>query len=65
LGLQNAALGKYVVNFGILFVAFTTIIGWNYYGEKRAQYLWGMGIIKAYKLLFLFFVLIGPPLQLT
>ncbi|MDR2812680.1 MAG: sodium:alanine symporter family protein [Puniceicoccales bacterium] len=60
LGLKNATLGKYVVDLGILFFAFTTIIGWNYYGEKCVQYLWGTGAIAAYKILFLFFVIIGP-----
>jgi AGCS family alanine or glycine:cation symporter len=39
LGLKNAAFGKYIVDFGILFFAFTIIIGWNYYGEKCVQYL--------------------------
>ncbi|GHT92471.1 transporter [Alphaproteobacteria bacterium] len=60
LGLGIAELGKYVVGIGILFFAFTTIIGWNYYGEKCIQYLWGDKAITPYKVLFLFFVLIGP-----
>jgi AGCS family alanine or glycine:cation symporter len=59
-GLGIPALGKYVVSFGILFFAFTTIIGWNFYGEKCVQYLWGTKAILPYKVLFLFFVVVGP-----
>ena len=34
LGLPIAIIGKYIVNIGLIFFAFTTIIGWNYYGER-------------------------------
>ncbi|MFB0975884.1 MAG: sodium:alanine symporter family protein, partial [Tolumonas sp.] len=30
----GSQLGFYLVNIGLLFFAFTTIIGWNYYGER-------------------------------
>ena len=33
-GLPFAIIGKYIVNIGLIFFAFTTIIGWNYYGER-------------------------------
>ncbi|MDR2766391.1 MAG: sodium:alanine symporter family protein [Holosporaceae bacterium] len=59
-GLGMTAAGQHIVNIGILFFAFTTIIGWNYYGEKCVQYLWGDGAIRSYNLLFLLFVIIGP-----
>ncbi|MDR1255559.1 MAG: amino acid carrier protein [Puniceicoccales bacterium] len=60
IGLGVPALGEYVVNLGIIFFAFTTVLGWNYYGEKCVQYLFGTRAILAYKILFLFFVVIGP-----
>ncbi|MDR0677466.1 MAG: amino acid carrier protein [Holosporaceae bacterium] len=59
-GLGSLELGKCIVNLGILFFAFTTIIGWNYYGEKCIQYLCGMKAVNPYRILFLFFVMIGP-----
>jgi AGCS family alanine or glycine:cation symporter len=59
-GLGVTAAGQYIVNIGILFFAFTTIVGWNYYGEKCVQYLWGDCAIRNYNLLFLLFVAIGP-----
>ena len=55
-----AGLGKFIVNIGIIFFAFTTIIGWNYYGEKCLQYLAGIKSIKLYKIVFISFVAVGP-----
>ena len=33
-GLIVPFIGEYIVNIGLIFFAFTTIIGWNYYGER-------------------------------
>ena len=59
-----AGIGKFIVNIGLIFFAFTTIIGWNYYGEKCLQYLAGIKSIKLYKIVFISFVAIGPFLSL-
>ncbi|MDR3187318.1 MAG: sodium:alanine symporter family protein [Holosporaceae bacterium] len=59
-GLGAAEPGAHIVNFGILFFAFTTIIGWNYYGEKCIQYLAGSRAVMPYKIFFVFLVAIGP-----
>jgi AGCS family alanine or glycine:cation symporter len=59
-GLGIVSLGQYIVNIGIVFFAFTTSIGWNYYGEKCIQYLCGKKAVFPYQLLFLFFVVAGP-----
>ena len=59
-----AGIGKFIVNIGIIFFAFTTIIGWNYYGEKCLQYLAGIKSIKLYKIVFISFVAVGPFLSL-
>ena len=32
-------LGRYLVSIGIVLFAFSTIIGWEYYGEKAFEYL--------------------------
>lgn len=63
-GLPIALVGKYIVNIGLIFFAFTTIIGWNYYGERCIQYLFGVKGIKPYKILFIALVGIGPFLPL-
>lgn len=63
-GLHVPALGKHIVNISILFFAFTTIIGWNYYGEKCVQYVFNTKAITPYRMLFMFFVVIGPFLNI-
>ena len=46
----------------LMFFAFTTILGWDYYSEKCLEYLTGgkMGPVKAYRWLYILAVLIGP-----
>ena len=63
-GLPFAVIGKYIVNIGLIFFAFTTIIGWNYYGERCIQYLTGVKGIIFYKIIFIVFVAVGPFLSL-
>ena len=63
-GLYSPWLGKCIVNISILFFAFTTIIGWNYYGEKCVQYVFDTSAITPYRLLFMFFVVVGPFLNI-
>lgn len=64
IGLNLPCLGNCIVNLSIIFFAFTTIIGWNYYGEKCAQYVWSTKAITFYRTLFMAFVLAGPFLQI-
>lgn len=65
-GLPIANLGKYIVNIGLMFFAFTTILGWNYYGERCTQYLFGVKAIMPYRIIYIILVAIGPflPLEL-
>lgn len=63
-GLFIPVIGKYIVNIGLVFFAFTTIIGWNYYGERAIYYLKGLKAIMYYKLLFIVFIAIGPFLSI-
>ena len=64
-GLPFAIIGKYIVNIGLIFFAFTTIIGWNYYGERCIQYLIGIKGVKFYKIIFIALVGVGPFLSLN
>jgi AGCS family alanine or glycine:cation symporter len=64
-GLGIVELGKYVVGTGIILFAFTTIIGWNYYGEKCTQYVFGDRAIITFKILYITFVAMGPFLKIT
>jgi len=69
-GLKGAALtksafshipyiGPSVLSLGLLTFVFSTIIGWEYYGEKAAEYLLGARAIKPYRYLWIAAVLAG------
>ena len=49
---------------GIICFAYSTILGWSYYGERCAEYLLGRKAIIPYKLLFIAVVVVGPILSL-
>ena len=63
-GLFIPLIGKYIVNIGLVFFAFTTIIGWNYYGERCMYYLKGLKAVKIYKIVYIIFIAIGPFMSL-
>ncbi len=51
--------GSYIVAIGLIFFAFSTIVGWSYYGEKCFGYLTGQRGLGIYKIVFVLFVLVG------
>ncbi len=57
--------GEWIVTFGLVFFAFTTIIAWSYYGERSAEYLFGIKIIYPYRILWVLLVIVGAPLELN
>jgi len=58
-------IGPIVLTLGLLTFVFSTILGWSYYGEKAAEYLWGNKIVKPYRYLWVMFVMIGSVLSLN
>jgi len=56
--------GGYIVSFGILTFAFTTILGWSYYGERCGEYLFGIRIILPYRICWVIAVFIGAVMKL-
>lgn len=56
--------GRYVVTFGLVLFAFTTILGWSYYGERSATYLFGTKIIKPYRLVWVLAIFFGSFMKL-
>lgn len=61
---QIPVLGPFILVVGIITFAYSTILGWSYYGERCAQYLWGQKAILVYKIVFVGVVVIGPVLDL-
>lgn len=59
-----AEAGSYIVTVGLIFFAFTTIIGWNYYGERCTEFLFGVRGILPYKILYILIVASGAFLTL-
>ncbi|GAB6149314.1 sodium:alanine symporter [Clostridium novyi A str. BKT29909] len=59
IGIPVPYLGKIIVAIGLIFFAFTTILGWNYYGERCMVYLAGVKAIKPYKIVYIVLVAMG------
>ncbi|MCX7944715.1 MAG: sodium:alanine symporter family protein [Deltaproteobacteria bacterium] len=57
-------IGPLVLNVGLLTFVFSTIIGWSYYGEKAAEYIFGSKIKMYYRILWVAFVFLGSILSL-
>ncbi|MAJ90877.1 MAG: sodium:alanine symporter family protein [Legionellales bacterium] len=56
--------GGYIVSFGLILFAFTTILGWSYYGERCASYLFGIKIIFLYRFFWIIATFIGAVIKL-
>ncbi|STO92437.1 Na+/alanine symporter [Haemophilus pittmaniae] len=59
----GTSFGATVVTIGLLFFAFTTILGWCYYGERCFVYLVGIRGIRLYR--WIFIILVGTGSFLT
>ncbi len=57
--------GEYIVTFGLIFFAYTTIIGWSFYGERCAEYLLGVKVILPYRILWVIVVFAGTTIDLN
>ena len=58
------AFGSLLLLVGLVLFAFTTILGWNYYGERCVEYLIGVKAILPYRIIFIILVACGPFLKL-
>ena len=58
------AFGSILLLVGLVLFAFTTILGWNYYGERCVEYLMGVKAILPYRIGFIILVACGPFLKL-
>jgi AGCS family alanine or glycine:cation symporter len=57
-------VGTPLLSFGLLTFAFTTILGWCYYGERAVEYLKGKRWMLAYRVLFVAMVFVGSIISL-
>ncbi|NLT96526.1 MAG: sodium:alanine symporter family protein [Clostridia bacterium] len=52
-------IGGIIVSVGIILFAYSTILGWCYYGEKCLEYLAGEGAVKYYRIVFIALIFVG------
>lgn len=57
-------IGEYVVSFGLVVFAFTTIVGWSFYGEKSVYYIFGPKSIIPFRILWVLVIPIGSMMDL-
>lgn len=57
-------IGKYIVSIGLIFFAYSTVLGWSYYGEKCFQYIFSRSAVKYYRYAFVIAAFVGCTLEL-
>jgi AGCS family alanine or glycine:cation symporter len=61
---QIPVLGTIVLTFGLFTFALSTILGWSYYGEKGAEYLFGPKSNVPYRVIYVIFTFLGTVLTI-
>ncbi len=56
-------VGGFVVAFGLVIFAFTTILGWSLYGERCVEYLFGVHAILPFRLLWVIAIPVGAVMK--
>ena len=57
-------VGTHLLSFGLLTFAFSTILGWYYYGEKAVEYLKGHRWVVGYRIIYIMAVYLGSIIEL-
>jgi len=52
-------VGKWIVTFGLVFFAFSTMLTWSYYGDRCSEYILGSKAVMPYRWLFVMCIPIG------
>ncbi|WP_114418658.1 alanine/glycine:cation symporter family protein [Marinospirillum perlucidum] len=58
------SVGNYLVAIALAVFAFTTILGWSFYGERCAEYLFGIKAIMPYRVLWILAIPLGAMVNL-
>jgi AGCS family alanine or glycine:cation symporter len=58
-------VGTHLLSFGLLTFAFSTILGWCYYGERAMEYLKGKKWVMGYRVVYIVMVFIGSVMNLA
>lgn len=56
--------GEYIVTFGLILFAFTTLVAWSFYGEKSVYFLLGQKAIIPFRILWVLVIPVGSMMDL-
>ena len=62
---QIPYIGSFILVIGIITFAYSTILGWCYYGERCVEYLFGKKAFLPYRLLYIAMLIAGPLISLN
>lgn len=62
-GVGLPGYGRSVVIFGLLIFSYTTLLGWSYYGERLAAFVFGVRAILPYRFLWIVMIFVGAMAQ--
>ncbi len=62
-GMSLGRPGEWFVALAITMFAFTTVLGWSFYGAKAVEYLMGISWSRIYRVLFVFLVVVGALIE--
>ena len=63
--LYLGSFGSIVVVISTALFAYSTILGWSYYGEKAFEYIFGERKVRLYRIIFIAFVMVGAMMKLS
>lgn len=56
--------GHWIVTLGVIFFAFSTLLGWSYYGERNFERIFGRRAVMPFRIFFSLIVFVGATTQL-
>lgn len=62
---QIPYLGPVILTVGIITFAYSTLLGWSYYGERCTEYLFGKRALIPYRILYLIVLTVAPMISLN
>lgn len=66
IGLSNLGnIGSYFIAISLFFFAFSTIIGWYFFGEMNIKYLFGRSFVKYYRIIVPIMIVLGTTLDVA
>jgi AGCS family alanine or glycine:cation symporter len=63
-GLGLPVVGEWIVTFGLVFFAFSTMLTWSYYGDRCSEYILGRKAVMPYRWVFVLFIPVGAMMKI-